>query len=93
MSEADFRKNIASFWENVNWEREEKFRQDEREAQNKEGKTAMQIALEEAQKKKTAEGNEPKYALTDEEARKATEWEQAQMDKARAVLCAVFTLP
>ena len=53
----------------------------------------MQIALEEAQKKKTAEGNEPKYALRDEEARKATEWERAQMDKAREALCAVFTLP
>ena len=52
MTETDFKKNIASFWENVNWEREEKFRQDEREAQNKEGKTAMQIAMEEAQKKK-----------------------------------------
>lgn len=42
---------------------------------------------------KTAEGNEPKYALRDEEARKATEWEQAQTDKAREALCAVLTLP
>ncbi len=82
MTETDFKKNIASFWENVNWEREEKFRQDEGEAQNKEGKTAMQIAMEEAQKKKTAEGNEPKYALRDEEARKATERAQALWDRA-----------
>ena len=40
-----------------------------------------------------AENPDIRYDLTDEEARKATEWERAQMDKARAVLRAVFTLP